>query len=390
MNRPDDVANRTTLPRILQVNSLLTGGGTDEQCARTVEVLRGLGQEVRIIGPAGSAFSERLGKSGIYCETSLRQRKGLFALRVARCIREYRPGIIHAHHGRDYWPTIFAGWISGMRPKIVLSRHLAKRPGSVGSRFLLLRCCDALVAVSEFVARVLREGVYEPNSLEEERRARPRLYGDRSKVAVIYPGIDTGLFRPLEGSPLRREWKVEPEHFVFGVAGVYNEPRGKGQRKFLEAAARVHQVIPEARFLLIGRGTMAQTLRNDINRLGLKGKAWLTPFCAEMPQAMNAIDCLAHPAIGTEAFGLVMAEAQACGRPVIGANLDGIPETIVDSGAGTLFPPGSVDALAEELLRWARRERWTMARRYEVHAAVARKFSLQRAGEQLCQLYSRL
>jgi len=71
---------------------------------------------------------------------------------------------------------------------------------------------------------------------------------------------------------------------------------------------------------------MAETLRADIARLGLAGKARLTPYCDNMPAAMNAIDCLVHPQIGTEAFGLVLCEAFACGRPVIASALDGIPE----------------------------------------------------------------
>ena len=64
----------------------------------------------------------------------------------------------------------------------------------------------------------------------------------------------------------------------FAVVGGYDLPRGKGQREFLAAAARIHQKIPQARFLIIGRGSMAEMLRADIARLGLTGKAWLTPY----------------------------------------------------------------------------------------------------------------
>ena len=179
----------------------------------------------------------------------------------------------------------------------------------------------------------------------------------------------------------------EPEHYAFGVVGAYHSPRGKGQREFLMAAARVQSKLPNARFLIIGHGSLGQTLREDISRLGLTGKAWLTPFCTDMPSGMNALDCLVHPAVGTEALGLVVCEANACGRPVIASDLDGIPEALVDPTCGTLVPPGSVDALEAAMLHWAGQSPWTYAKRMEVHQMVARQFSLEAAAKRHMEIY---
>jgi glycosyltransferase involved in cell wall biosynthesis len=221
------------------------------------------------------------------------------------------------------WPTILAARLSGRRPKIVLTRHLAKSPSSWFSRRFLLSQCDALIAVSQFVAKVLREGVYEPNSPTPERRSRPPLKGDHSKIQVIHGGIDTERFRPIAAAAQRTEWGLAPEHFAFATIGGYDLPRGKGQREFLLAAKSVCESIPRARFLIVGRGNMKQILEADIARLDLTGKAWLTPYCRDMPAAMNALDCLVHPQVGTEAFPGVVLEAFACGKPVIASALDG-------------------------------------------------------------------
>ena len=118
--------------------------------------------------------------------------------RAARLIRSEDIQIVHAHHGRDIWPAILAARLSGRRPKIVISRHMAKSPSSWFSRRFLLKNCDAVVAVSKFVQRVLCEGVYEPETDDPERRARPPLQGDRNKIHVIYGGIDTRTFVPDE------------------------------------------------------------------------------------------------------------------------------------------------------------------------------------------------
>lgn len=369
---------------------MLTGGGTDDQCLKLAAALHRLGQKVFIAGPDGREVSKAIHAAHVpLLDTG--KAKGLqFTLAVARLIRRENIQIVHGHHGRDLWPTILAARLSGRRPKIVLTRHMAKSPSSWFSRQFLLGQCDAVIAVSEFVARIMREGVYEPQSPEAERRFRPPLRGDASKIQVIYGGIDTDRFRPFDAQDLRAEWNLKPEHFAIAVAGGYPLPRGKGQREFLEAAARIHKEAPNARFLIVGRGNMAGLLRSDIERLGLTGKAWLTPYCQNMPAAMNAIDCLVHPQIGTEAFGLVVCEAHACGKPVIASALDGIPEAFAKANYGQLVSPEDIDSLAQAMRRWALEPRPTAPQRESLHRQIEQVVSLRLLGENVLQLYRRL
>jgi len=165
---------------------------------------------------------------------------------------------------------------------------------------------------------------------------------------------------------------------------------GKGQRIFLQAAARIHQQIPQARFLLVGRGTLKETLERDINQLGLEGVASLTPYCTEMPEAMNAIDCLVLPQVGTEAIPGVVCEAHACGKPVIASDLDGIPEAFRVAGYGQLVQRGSVEQLSAAMLEWARKPKLELGDRWKLHARVAEVFSLERAARDLARLYESL
>jgi glycosyltransferase involved in cell wall biosynthesis len=368
---------------------MLTGGGTDDQCVMLVSALRQLGEQVWIAGPDGRDFSKVIRKLGVPFHVTPPEGplKLRYILNVAKLIRHERIQIVHGHHGRDIWLTILAARLSGMRPKIVLTRHMAKSPGSWFSRRFMLGQCDAVVAVSQIVAKVLREGVYEPESLEPERRARPPVKGDHRKIHVIYGGIDTDRFRPFAAEEQRRAWGLEPGQKAFAIAGGYDLPRGKGQREFLKAAAMIHKQTPEARFLIIGRGNMADILRGDIERLGLAGKAWLTPYCEDMPRAMNAIDCLVHPQIGTEAFGLVVCEAFACGRPVIASALDGIPEAFAAGGHGQLVPPEDIPALTAAIRRQAEEPVPDDTKRAELHERVRRKFSTSVTAANVAGLY---
>ncbi len=378
--------------RILHLNSMLTGGGTDDQCVKLAAGLHQLGQQVWIAGPDGREFSKTIRELGVPYHVT--PPEGLLKLRFIRSaaglIRRERIQIVHGHHGRDLWPTVLAAKWSGARPKIVLTRHLAKSPVSWVSRRFLLDRCDGLIAVSIFVATVLHEGVYEPDSPEPERRVRPPMAGDHSKVRVIYGGIDTNKFIPKEAAELRAAWGLAPEHFAFGMVGGYNLPRGKGQREFLQAAAQIHAAVPNARFLIVGRGNLADILRADIERLKIADKARLTPYCNDMPAAMNALDCLVHSQVGTEAFPGVVLEAYACGRPVIASALDGIPEAFAVANFGQLVKPESVPELAEAMRAWAVRPTLTSAERAALHEKVAANFSVLAFANRMLEYYRRL
>jgi glycosyltransferase involved in cell wall biosynthesis len=371
---------------------MLRGGGTDDQCVKLAHGLQPLGYRVWLAGPADRSFSKVVTGLGVPFHPTPREGpvKLRFILSAAKFARREQIQIVHGHHGRDFWPTVLVARLSGVRPRIVLTRHLAKSPASWPSRNFLLNQCDAFIAVSQFVARVLREGVYEPDSPEPERRVRPPIRGDHRKIHVAYGGIDTTRFQPRDAAEQRRAWGVEPEHFVFAVAGGYDGPRGKGQREFLQAAAQIHQQVPQARFLIVGRGNLKDLLQADIHRLGLDGKAWLTPYCEDMPAAMNAMDCLVHPQIGTEALALVVCEAHACGKPVIASALDGIPEAFQGGDYGQLIRPENIEELAATMRDWAARPRLDEAGRRELHRRVSARFSLAVAAQRMADIYQSL
>jgi glycosyltransferase involved in cell wall biosynthesis len=219
--------------------------------------------------------------------------------------------------------------------------------------------------------------------------------GDHRKIRVIYGGFELERFSPADPTDaavrsVRGAWGVGPEAFVFGVVGGFALPRGKGQREFLAAAARVRDRIPNARFVLLGRGSMQSLLEADIRRLGLEAVALVPGYCSDMPAAMNALDCLVHPQIGTEAMPGVVVEAHACGRPVIASALDGIPEAFAMGGLGQLVAPEDVEQLAQALVDVASRPRPSLRERRRVHERVASRMSRERYAREMLELYREL
>jgi glycosyltransferase involved in cell wall biosynthesis len=370
---------------------MLKGGGTDDRSVRIAHALSKLGHNIWLAGPAGREFSKIAQQLGIaFHPVPVGPLKLPLIFTTARFIRSQQIQIIHARHGRDYWPAIFAARLSGIRPKLVLSRHLAKSPGSWASRRYLLGQCDALIAVSHFVAKVLREGDSDPESDNPERHYRPPMLGDHSKIHVVYGGFDMQRFKPNDTRAQRTAWGLEDSHYAFGVVGGYALPRGKGQPEFLRAAAMIRERVPQTRFLIIGRGNMKPMLEAQIEQSGLRGVASLTPYCNDMAAGMNALDCLVLPQVGTEAIPGVVCEAHACGKPVIASNLDGIPEAFSVAGYGQLVQRGSVGDLAKAMAAWAQKPHLSMEERWKLHRLVAERFSLERAARDLAELYTEI
>jgi glycosyltransferase involved in cell wall biosynthesis len=317
--------------RVLQINSVFQGGGVDSQ---TLELCRGLPAEnadVWLAVPAGRRLESQARAIETLKVVALDGGKLTWTLHLARLIRHQRIDLIHAHHGRDYWVAALAARLGGIAGRCLLSRHLMTPLSATSARHLPRLAHFA--AASQAALRVLQARC---------RAAATRLH-------LLYGGIDVQRFQPAAvaqpGARLRAQLGWGPEHLVFAVVGWAQLPEGKGQMVFLEAAAALRALLPQARFLIVGEGTLLPALRVRAARGDLAGGVAFLPFVEDVAAVYGALDVLVHPALGSEALGLVLWEALACGKPVIASRLDGIPEAFVEGEQGLLVPPGEARAL---------------------------------------------
>lgn len=261
---------------------------------------------------------------------------------VLRAVREQfaaaraEHGTIHVLHAHVSFPGGYIAWRLSRETGIpfVITEHMGPFPFAQfvrGGKVVddvadPLRRARRVTAVSESLALAIRE---------------------RTGVeAVVIPnGVDEAFFTPGPGSA---------EGFTFLTVAALQP--GKGVEELLRAIAPLGP-LPGMRFRIGGDGAQAASLRALATRLGVAERvAWLGPLTREQVRdEMRACDAFVLTS-RHESFGMVYAEALACGKPVIATRCGG-PESIVREANGVLVPVGDVAAIAGALAAFAKRER---------------------------------
>jgi len=166
------------------------------------------------------------------------------------------------------------------------------------------------------------------------------------RVDVAYPGVEA-RFRPLPRAEVEafRSRAGLPTCFILYLGTL--EPR-KNLGALLAAFARL---APTVHLVLAGaRGWFYTDLFRQVEALNLNDRVHFPGFvpAEDLPLWYNAAAVFAYPS-SFEGFGLPVAEALACGRPVVTSNVSSLPEA--GGAAALLVPPQDVDALAEALRR---------------------------------------
>ncbi|MFQ5960748.1 MAG: glycosyltransferase family 4 protein, partial [Candidatus Methylomirabilales bacterium] len=174
-----------------------------------------------------------------------------------------------------------------------------------------------------------------------------KLYRIPSERIVKIPGgVDTERFRPAEDRDRVRKALGLPTRTVLLFTLRNLEPR-MGLDALIRAMATLRQYAPEARLLIGGTGSLRQELESLTASLGLRDQVSFLGFIpeTELPLYYQAADAFVLPSRELEGFGLVTAEALACGTPVLGTRVGAIPEVLGGLGADLLFDRGDYEAI---------------------------------------------
>lgn len=214
--------------------------------------------------------------------------------------------------------------------------------------------------------------------------------GLQKKIHIIYNGVDTDAFTPDGTASFRTEWLGERFTMVIGQVGRLTP--WKGQDIFLGLAERARLEHLPMRFVLVGDDGYGlpgyrTELANMAEQMQLQDQILFLNWCDNMPEVFRSLDVLVHPSREPEPFGLVLAEAMACGRPVLIFDRGGASEVVAAPDCGLAVPPADSEALWQAV-------KWVYAHQTEAAAMGSRarsrvvsQFSFQNFANQMLELY---
>ncbi|NOX53423.1 MAG: glycosyltransferase family 4 protein [Planctomycetes bacterium] len=372
------------MPRIAIVFEFGTLNGGERSMLAVTARLRAVGELWQFValapptGPLAKALRESSIEHWPFCvrdEIGRRRPNEQLLPALIEAVQSSRPDLVHANSlamGRLVGaasPRLSVPTVAHLRDIVRLSRRAVTD----------LNQNRLLIAVSEATRRFhVSQGL------------------DDRKVSVLYNGVDCDQFQPRPATGwLRHELRLDSQAFLIGTIGQIG--LRKGQDVLAEAASRVVTWVPKAHFVLVGARysqkeesiAFERRLRDIFEQAGLGDRLHPLGYRYDVPQILNELDLLVHPA-KQEPLGRVLLEAAASGLPIVATAVGGTPEIFTDDVSALLIPPNDAGALAAAIRQLAqgpekRRQLGRAARQRAVET-----FPVSRAADSLAAVWSRL
>jgi glycosyltransferase involved in cell wall biosynthesis len=223
------------------------------------------------------------------------------------------PVIVHSPHGHNFY-----GYFGPLASRLVV----------ILERFM-----------AYFTTRMIVFTELEKKDLAAFRVARPQ------KIAVVNSGLDLERYRKtnIEAGKKKAELKAAPDALLVGMVGRLDPI--KGPKYFVEAGRLILQKFPQVKFLVVGDGSLRNSLECQCKKLNILESFIFTGWREDIPELLSILDLLVLPSLN-EAVGRILIEAAACGIPVVATRVGGVPEIVKDNETGILVPPRDALALA--------------------------------------------
>jgi glycosyltransferase involved in cell wall biosynthesis len=333
---------------VLQVlPSLETGGGGVERSALDVAAALAAAGHKPIVASSGGALVHELNRASVEHVTMPLASKNPLTMRanvrrLRALVTENGVDIIHARSRAPAWSARAAARRTGAH--FLTTFHGTYNfgsgiPGRLKQRYnAVMADGELVIANSHFIARHIQEHYGLPTD----------------RIRVIPRGIDLDRFDPAKLRPEQiadaaERWQLEDGVPTIMLPGRLT--RWKGQEVLIDAIAQT--ATRPLTCILVGadqgRSGYRQDLEARIKERGVDEIVRIVGHADDMPAAYMLADVVVSASTDPEAFGRVVAEGQAMGRPVVVANHGGAAEQVVEGETGWAFEPGNAADLAVKL-----------------------------------------
>jgi glycosyltransferase involved in cell wall biosynthesis len=258
----------------------------------------------------------------------------LFSIR--RILREERPDIINAHSPVPFISDI-TSLIAGKTP-LIINYHSGSmiKPSSIWNPLIFLYELLFLPMIFRKSQKII---CYSPDFMKRNLN----IY--KAKVNYIPPGVDTKVFKLS---------KKRSANDVLFVGRIEKNSDWKGISYLFEAISIVKRIKPDISLRLVGPGDRVEYFKMYSQKLGINKNIKFvgSKINSELALEYQHSKVIVLPSITeSESFGIVLIEAMACKKPVIGSNVGGIPYVIDNEQNGLLVPPKDPEALAKAIIK---------------------------------------
>jgi len=361
--------------KILHLTTHLNVGGITQYILSVGTSLRKRGHEIRVASSGGEMVTE-FEQKGIPHQTfNIRTKSELSpkiyqALPVLiRWITKEKIELIHAHTRVTQVLAAWASWLAKV-PFITTSHGFYKR--RLGRR-ILPAWGERVVAISEPVGHHLRDAF----------RVSP------DKIRIVYNGIDLPDFvrRFSNHAPklVRSRYHI-PEH-AYVVGTTARLVPDKGHEYLIRAVNSLGEEFRDLHLIIVGDGRYRSFLETLVKNLGMRQHVTFTGNLKDVSEPLAAIDIFVLPALWREGFGLSIAEAMACRKPVIVTNIWALNTLIHNRVNGILVEPRNVADLAGAIRLLIQDPRIRDSIAQAGQRTAESRFSLERMVEELEDVY---
>ena len=259
-------------------------------------------------------------------------------LKVRSILTGYEIDIAHAQLSKDLWTLVPAVKLSRKPVPIILT----KRVGSYIAKKdpfhrWIYKNIDRAIAISTVIKRNLLETCPLPED----------------KLEVLHDGVDIDVFSAenISGEAIRSEFKIQSDDVLLGMVGRFSP--GKGHEDLLQSIAILRKKYPRVRALIVGEASFGEhayeaNIHKQAKELDLDGLVTFAGYRTDIPAFMASFDIFVFPS-HAEAFGDVVIEAMAMGKPVVSTNCDGVLDIVLDGQTGLQIPAHSPLALSNAI-----------------------------------------
>ncbi|MEO1903432.1 MAG: glycosyltransferase [Alcanivorax sp.] len=290
--------------------------------------------------------------------------------RFRRFVRAFRPDVVNSHLVHANILTRLLRLVTPI-PRLVTSAHNTNEGGR--GRMLAYRLTDCLADISTNVSEEAVAAFEQQGALRQGR------------MIAIHNGIDTTAFTFDPGGRERVRLELALHKNAPLLLAVGRLWQQKDYPNLLRAFARLPEGRHAPRLAIVGDGPLRGQLEAMAVSLGVADRVCFLGVRHDVPALMAACDVFVLSS-AWEGFGLVVAEAMACERPVVATDCGGVREVV--GQAGFLVPPRDSEALSTSLidaLRLRADEREALGR--AARSRVVEHFSLSATADRYLAVY---